>query len=149
MKARHFLKNHMDHIAIQKLRRNEALTAQDLKELERIFIEAGLAEDDDLAKLKGDGGLGIFIRSLVGLNREAAKQAFADFIAKRKPTANQTEFLNMIIDYLTERGIMDPRSLYESPFTDIDALGVEGVFEKAEVIELIEIIEDFRKRAAA
>jgi type I restriction enzyme R subunit len=55
----------------------------------------------------------------------------------------------MVIDYLTERGVMDPRSLYKSPFTDVDSLGIEGVFESAEVIELIGSIEDFRRRAAA
>ena len=55
----------------------------------------------------------------------------------------------MIIDYLTERGVMDPRLLYESPFTDLDAMGVEGVFESADVIELVGILEEVRKRAAA
>ena len=149
LKVRHFLKDHMDHIAIQKLRRNEPLTAQDIAELERILIEAGVADPDQLATLGEQGGLGLLIRSLVGLDREAAKRAFAAFIEKHKLNADQCEFLNMIIDYLTERGVMDPRSLYESPFTDFDSLGVEGVFESAEVIELIGIIEDFRKRAAA
>lgn len=102
-----------------------------------------------LANLQADGGVGVLIRSMVGLDREAAKRAFAIFIDKHNLTADQTEFLNMMIDYLTERGVMDPRLLYESPFTDIDSMGVEGVFGSAEVIELITIIEDFRKRAAA
>ena len=55
----------------------------------------------------------------------------------------------MVIDYLTERGIMDPRSLYESPFTDLDSMGLEGVFGSAEVVELLSIIEDVEKRATA
>jgi hypothetical protein len=38
-----------------------------------------------------------FVRSLVGLDREAAKQAFSEFLLNRKLTANQHEFLNMII----------------------------------------------------
>ena len=149
LKVRHFLKDHMDHIAIQKLRRNEPLTPKDIEELERILIQAAVTDAEQIATLRDEGGLGVLIRSLVGLDREAAKRAFAAFIEKHKLNADQCEFLNMIIDYLTERGIMDPRSLYESPFTDIDTLGVEGVFEGAEVIELIEIIEDFRRRAAA
>ncbi|WP_420419666.1 DEAD/DEAH box helicase family protein [Pacificispira sp.] len=149
MKVRHFLKEHQNHIAIQKLRRNEPLTEQDLQELERVFVEAGVAEQTDLEKLKEDGGLGVFVRSLVGLDREAAKRVFDSFQASRTLSASQIEFLNMIIDYLTERGVMDPRLLYESPFTDLDAMGVEGVFESADVIELVGILEEVRKCAAA
>lgn len=149
LKIRHFLKDHMDHIAIQKLRRNEPLTAQDIRELENILVEAGVADDNQLASLKDEGGLGVLIRSMVGLDREAAKRAFAEFIDRHNLTANQTEFLNMVIDYLTERGIMDPASLYESPFTDMNSMGVEGVFESAEVVELIDIIKEVQKRAVA
>jgi type I restriction enzyme R subunit len=149
MKVRHFLKEHQNHIAIQKLRRNESLTQRDLEELERVFVEAGVAEQTDLEKLKEDGGIGVFVRSLVGLDREAAKRVFDSFQALRTLSASQIEFLNMIIDYLTERGVMDPRLLYESPFTDLDAMGVEGVFESADVVELVGILEEVRKRAAA
>ncbi len=149
MKVRHFLKEHENHITIQKVRRNEPLTGQDLEELERVFLEAGIAELEDLDRVKVGGGLGVFIRSLVGLDRDAAKRAFDKFQSARTLSANQIEFLNMIIDYLTECGIMDPRLLYESPFTDLDALGVDGVFETPDVVELIDILEDVHKRAAA
>ena len=149
MKARHFLKEHADHIAIRKLRRNEPLTAQDLEELERVFIAAGIAEQTDLEKVRADGGLGVFVRSLIGLDREAAKQAFDRFQSLRTLSANQIEFLNMIIDHLTERGVMDPGLLYESPFTDLDAMGVEGIFKSGDVVELVDILQDVRKRAAA
>jgi type I restriction enzyme R subunit len=149
MKVRHFLKDHMQHIAIQKLRRNEALTAQDLAELERIFREAGVAEAEGLEQVRREGGVGLFVRSLVGLDREAAKQAFAGFIAAHNPRADQIEFLNLIIDSLTEQGVMDPARLYESPFTDADPLGVEGIFKDAQVIELIGILNDVRTRAVA
>lgn len=149
LKVRQFLTDHQNHIAILKLRRNEPLTPQDVRELEQIMIVAGVGDDQQLATLREDGGLGVLIRSMVGLDREAAKAAFAEFIAKHHLTADQTEFLNMVIDYLTERGLMDPRSLYESPFTDINSLGVEGVFKRAEVIELVGIIEDVKRRAVA
>ncbi len=148
MKARCFLKKHQDHITIRKLHRNEPLTRQDLEELERVFIEVGVAEQTDLDKVKADVGLGVFVRSLVGLDREAAKRAFDNFQASRALSASQIEFLNMIIDYLTERGVMDPRRLYESPFTDFDAMGVEGVFKSADVVELVGILEEVRRRAS-
>lgn len=149
MKVRHFLKQHADHITIQKLRRNEQLTPQDLAELERIMIEEAGASDGDLAEVSGDGGLGLFVRSLVGLERDAAKDAFAGFMAGKNLNSNQIEFINLIIDHLTERGAMDPRRLYESPFTDLDDQGVSGVFPQADVQRIVQVLNDVRGRAAA
>lgn len=147
MKVRHFLKQHEDHITLLKLRRNEQLTPQDLAELERIFREEGAA-DEDLDRIKGEeGGLGLFIRSLVGLDREAAKQALSEFIEGH--TANQIEFIDMIIDHLTERGAMDPTLLYEAPFTDLDDKGVNGVFSFEEAKKLVATLSDIRTRAVA
>lgn len=149
MKVRHFLKQHADHITIQKLRRNEQLTPQDLAELERIMIEEAVASDGDLAEVQSEGGLGLFVRSLVGLERDAAKAAFADFVAGKNLNGNQIEFINLIIDYLTERGAMDPRRLYESPFTDFDDQGVSGLFPQADVQRIVQVLNDVRERAAA
>jgi type I restriction enzyme R subunit len=148
-KARHFLEEHANHIAILKLRRNEPLTPTDLSELERIFVQAGVAEPEDLAKLRSDGGIGLFVRSLIGLDREAAKDAFAAFMGGRTLSASQIEFLNMVIDHLTERGQMDPGLLYESPFTDFDPLGVSGLFSLADTNAVIAILDDVKRRAAA
>jgi type I restriction enzyme, R subunit len=54
-----------------------------------------------------------------------------------------------VIDHLTERGVMEPRLLYESPFTDFAPLGVEGVFNGSDVAALIAILDDVNRRAAA
>ena len=149
MKVRHFLEQHADHISIQKLRRDEQLTRQDLDELERIFLEESMATPEDLEKLRDDGGLGLFIRSLVGLDREAAKAALAGFMEGRTLSANQIEFMDLIIDHLTERGVMDPRRLCESPFTDVDDQGISGLFPAAEIKQIVQLLKDVKRRAAA
>ncbi|MGN6209457.1 DEAD/DEAH box helicase family protein [Asticcacaulis sp.] len=148
-KVRHFLKDHADHITILKLRRNEQLTAQDVTELERILLEQAALSSADLQQVKAEGGLGLFIRSLVGLDREAAKQAFATFIASRALNADQIEFLDLIINHLTAEGVMEARRLYESPFTDMDDQGVSGLFQSADVIALIHLLEEVKAKAAA
>lgn len=148
-KARQFLKANQSHIAVLKLYRNEPLTATDLGELERIFAEAGIGTPEDMQRIRGEGGLGLFVRSLVGLDRTAAKRALDGFSQGRKLTAHQHEFVNMVIDHLTARGVMDPRLLYESPFTDLDPLGVAGVFEEGDVVQLFQILRDVEGRAAA
>jgi type I restriction enzyme R subunit len=149
MKIRHFVQAHADHIAVLKLRRNEQLTALDLQELQKIMIAEGGASGDDFAVADAAGGLGLFIRSLIGLEREAAKEAFAAFTANRNFTANQIEFVNLIIEHLTDRGAMDPRRLYESPFTDVDDQGVSGVFPQADVQSIVRILGDVKAKAVA
>jgi len=146
--ARVFLKQHENHIAVLKVKRNEPLTATGLKELERIFLEAGVDETAPGA-LQVDGGLPRFVRALVGLDRQAAKRAFAEFLENRRLSANQLEFLDLIIGHLTDRGVMDPKLLYEAPFTDFDRNGVEGVFEPADVVRLVEILRGIEPRLAA
>jgi type I restriction enzyme R subunit len=146
-KARVFLQPYQNHIAILKLRRNEPLTKSDLAEIERIFVEAGV-DQTSLDALRSDGGLGRFVRSLVGLDHAAAKQAFAGFIDGKALTANQLEFLDLVIDHLTARGVMDPKLLYESPFTDFDSNGVEGVFNSTDAATLIQTLRAVESNAA-
>jgi type I restriction enzyme, R subunit len=57
--------------------------------------------------------------------------------------------VHLIIDQLTEKGAMDPRRLYESPFTDMADQGVSGVFAQAEVQTIVQVLNLVRDRAAA
>ena len=149
MKVRHFLSQHENHFAILKLRQNEQLTPQDISQLESIFLDEGVGVSDDLYRIRDEGGLGLFIRSLVGMDRESAKFAMAEFIDGRALTANQIEFTDLIINHLTERGTMDPKRLYESPFTDIDDQGVSGVFPAVDVKLLLGVLDAVREKATA
>jgi type I restriction enzyme, R subunit len=146
-KVQHFLKAHRDHIAIHKIQRNEPLTKTDLQELEKILVQAAGAPSQHIESAKQEG-LGIFIRSLIGLDREAAKEAFGSFLSGKSLTANQIEFVNLIIDHLTEHGIIEPARLYESPFTDFNPKGVEGLFTPPQVKELLEIVSTVHDNAA-
>jgi type I restriction enzyme R subunit len=149
LKAQYFLKEHGDHIAIRKLRKNEPLTPTDLAELEKMFVSAGVADAATLGMVQADGGLGVFVRSLIGLDREAAKKAFDAFLSDKSLSGNQIEFLNMVIDHLTHRGVMEPGLLYESPFTDLNPLGVDGVFGEAKAAQIVSILEEINRKAAA
>ncbi len=62
-------------------------------------------------------------------------------------SASQIEFVSMIVDYLTEHGVMEPKMLYESPFTDVNPLGPEGLFETAWIDRLFETLQTIRTRA--
>ncbi|MBP9685932.1 MAG: DEAD/DEAH box helicase family protein, partial [Rhodoferax sp.] len=148
-KARQFLREQTSHLSLQRLRRNQPLTASDLAELERMLVEAGGSPEVIKLATEQNHGLGIFIRSLVGLDRETAKQAFSQFVVGTTATASQLEFIDLIVQYLTENGTMDAARLYESPFTDISQQGPEAVFPVAKVTELVRVLDDIRQRAVA
>ncbi len=149
-KARHFLRQHENHVAIHKLRTNVPLTATDLAELERMLVESGTGTPQEVEKAKEESeGLGLFVRGLVGLDKMAATQALAGFMQGKTLTANQIEFVQTIIENLTKAGVMDASRLYEAPYTRLSAKGVEGVFWEAEVVQLIEVLEQVRQRAVA
>lgn len=149
-KALAFLREHDDHLTIRRLRTNQALTALDLDELERIMLDAGVGSAEQLAQAKlENAGLGLFVRSLVGLERDAAMRAFGDFLSDKTLGADQIQFVELVIDHLTERGAMDARLLYESPYTDAHPLGAGGVFETDQVVVLHAILNEITQRAAA
>jgi type I restriction enzyme R subunit len=54
------------------------------------------------------------------------------------------KFINIIIDNLTENGAMEPKRLYESPFTDLGDQGVGGLFPKADVLQIVSVLNDVK-----
>jgi type I restriction enzyme R subunit len=149
-KARAILRTHDDHLTIRKLRLNKPLTRSDLDELERMLTTSVGADAVAVERAREESaGLGLFVRSLVGLDREAAKQAFAGFLAGRKLSSSQIEFVNLIVNHLTEHGVMDAGLLYESPFTDLTPHGPDGLFSPNDVDALCEILAQVREAAVA
>ena len=101
-KARAYLKDREDHVALQRLRRNKQLTAADLSALEEMLLASGVGGPDDLARARDEAhGLGLFIRSLVGLDREAATEAFSEFLTDTRFSAAEIRFIQMIVEHLT------------------------------------------------
>jgi type I restriction enzyme R subunit len=148
-KARQFLKAHESHISLQRLRRSQPLTSSDLQELERMLIEAGGSKKLIGKAAEQSQGLGIFIRSLVSMDKEAAVQAFSQLVSTANATPDQIEFVDLIVKELTHSGVMDAGRLYQTPYIDINPLGPEGVFPTAKVDQLFQVLADIRLSAVA
>jgi type I restriction enzyme R subunit len=150
-KVMNFLKNEENHIVLQKLRRNKPITSSDIAELERIFFESGeLGSREEFENAFGkQDKLGLFIRSLAGLDRHEAKLEFADFLDGHRYNANQIEFVNMIVDHLTQNGVMEPAILFESPYTNYDPSGLSGLFADGDASRIVDILSTIKRNAAA
>jgi type I restriction enzyme, R subunit len=149
-KARAFLLAHQTHPAVSKLRTNAPLTPADVADLERLLASGGVGSPEDIERAKAEAsGMGLFVRSLVGLDREAAKQALAGFLAGKTLGASQIEFINLVIDHLTEHGLMDAADLYGSPFTDVAPRGPDGLFTPQQVHDLVEALRRVQATAMA
>jgi type I restriction enzyme R subunit len=147
-KAAAYLKQHQDHIALQRLRRNKALTPEDLQALEQMLLDSGAGDADDITQATEESqGLGLFIRSLVGLDHQAALEAFGTYLDGTKFTAEQVRFVHLIVDELTANGVMNAARLYESPYTDHAPTGPEVVFAEADVDDIVEILNTVRANA--
>ncbi|EKX55908.1 Type I restriction-modification system, restriction subunit R [Rhodobacter sp. AKP1] len=148
-KVRRFLEKHKDHIALLKLRRAEQLTPTDLAELEKMFVAEGVSVEEGDGEITQAGGLGLFLRSLTGLDRKAAKEAFSKVTDGRTLTATQSEFIDLAVNHLAERGIIEPALFYESPFTDLNDQGIGGIFPQADVEQIVAIVKQIKLSAAA
>ena len=140
-KAEYYVREHQDHIAIAKLRGNKPLTKVDVESLEKIlWSEVGTKEDYETEY--GEKPLGEFVREIVGLDMNAAKEAFAQFLDDTSLDSRQIYFVNQIVEYIVHNGMMKDLSVLQStPFTDrgsvVDLfpdqnvwLGIRGVIDQ-------------------
>jgi type I restriction enzyme, R subunit len=146
-KAAAYLREHEDHVALQRLRRNKQLTRDDLASLEEMLVASGGRPVDIAWASQQTGGLGPFIRSLVGLDRHAATEAFARYLDGTSFSVDHVRFVSMIVDELTANGIVEPRRLFESPYTDRAPTGPDFLFPDADVEVMVSILQEVKQRA--
>ena len=117
-KAEFYIRQHQDNAVIAKLKSNQPLTAEDVKSLETIlWSEVGTKEDYEAEY--GQKPLGELVREIVGLDMNAAKAAFAEYLNDVNLDSRQIYFVNQIVEYIVHNGLMKDLSvLQESPFTD-------------------------------
>ena len=147
-KAEHYIRQHKDHIVIAKLRTNKPLTDTDVNALEEIlWKEVGTKQDYE--KEVGEKPLGEFVREIVGLDMNAAKEAFSDYLENSNLDSRQIYFVNQIVEYIVHNGMLkDFRVLQESPFTDQGS--VVDVFTDMNVwMGIRKVIESINENAVA
>lgn len=140
-KAEYYIRQHQDNEAIAKLKTNQPLTTSDIENLEEIlWKEVGSREDYE--QEYGEKPLGEFVREIVGLDMNAAKEAFSEYLSDTNMDSRQIYFVNQIVEYIVHNGMMKDLSvLQESPFTDRGSvveiftdlsvwMGIRGVIDR-------------------
>jgi type I restriction enzyme R subunit len=149
LKVERFVREHQDHLTIRRLMTNKPITSADIAGFEQILFAAdGIGDRAQFESTFGKQSLGRFIRSIVGLERGAAQDAFGEFLVSNKFSADQITFINQVVDHLVKNGTMNPDRLFEQPFTDLHSEGLAGIFPH-DAERVLAVIDEVNKRAEA
>lgn len=147
------LKRHFETDAtLQKIRAGEPVSDADLQALvSMVLTQSPHASRDILAEFFSATAepLQFAIRTIIGMHPGAVKATFSEFARKHpKLTAKQTRFLSLLQNHIARYGSITVERLYDSPFTVVDADGLDGVFENEnEVSDLLEVVRRFEPPA--
>lgn len=147
-KAEYYIRQHQDNIVIAKLKTNKPLTSSDISALEDIlWKEVGTKEDYEHEY--GQKPLGELVREIVGLDMNAAKEAFSEYLDGAGLDSRQIYFVNQIVEYIVHNGMMKDLSvLQESPFTDQGSV-VEIFTDLSVWMGIRKIIDSINENAVA
>ncbi|MCU6726331.1 Type-1 restriction enzyme R protein [uncultured Clostridium sp.] len=146
--AEYYIRQHQDNIAIAKLKTNQPLTPADVAALEKaLWQEVGTKQDYE--QEYGSKPLGEFVREIVGLDMNAAKEAFSEYLTNTSLDDRQIYFVNQIVEYIVHNGILKDFSvLQESPFTDRGSV-VEVFTDMTVWMGIRKVIDTINANAAA
>ena len=117
-KAEYYVRQHQDDEVISKLKHNKPMTHEDINILEKI-LWSELGTEDEYKAEYGEKPLGQFVREIVGLDMNVAKEAFSEYLESTDLDSRQIYFVNQIVEYIVRNGMMNDLSvLQETPFTD-------------------------------
>lgn len=142
-----FIRKNKNHLVIDKLYRNLPINAFELQQLEQYLVAEALDSKEKFVEEYGEQPLGTFIRKIIGLDQEAILLHFATFIKEANLSAKQIKFVDTVVRYFTKNGYLEPSSLMEPPFTELDDSGVIGMFEDNHALELINLVKGVNQNA--
>lgn len=145
-----FIRKNRSHLVIDKLYKNLPITGAELQVLEAFLLneKEGLESKERFIKEYGDQPLGKFIRNIIGMDVEVTNKLFADFITKGNLNANQITFIQKVITYLNQNGVIEKQILTQSPFNEQHDQGVFGIFPEEDTFAaIIKVINQVNQNA--
>lgn len=146
-RVKKYLDDHRQHLVIHKLTHNIPITTAELEELERmLFEQSELGGREAFQKAFGEKPLGALVRSILGLDAQAARDVFAEFLQTPGLNTAQIRFIDRIIRYLTVNGVIDPGQLFEPTFTELYSGGLT-IFDERLAGRVVDLLEGVRRNA--
>ena len=88
-----------------------------MEELERILWEE-LGTRDDYDHIAEGNSVGVFVRKIVGMDRDAISKMFAEYLSMYDFNEAQEEFLHQIVTFVLQNGDIEVMNLInDEPFS--------------------------------
>ncbi|WP_257159141.1 DEAD/DEAH box helicase family protein [Corynebacterium cystitidis] len=144
-RLREFFNEQKYSVAMQKLRTARPLTEQDIAALEEMVAQVSSEDVERVRKSLGGGdSVPAFIRRLVGLEPDAVRAEFSDFLDGSTLTANQIGFTKTLVDVICSQGGIEISSIWEPPF---DAYPLTDLFETSQIVDITSRIKKINEVA--
>ena len=133
---------------LQKLKQGQEISTEEAEQLaEELHNEHPHITIDLLRKVYNHrkAALVQFIKHILGIEQletfaETVTKAFDDFISKHSYlTSRQLQFLDLLKNFVLEKGDVSKRNLIESPFTMLHPEGIRGIFNQKEIDEILSL----------
>ncbi|SEM28901.1 type I restriction enzyme, R subunit [Aquimarina amphilecti] len=137
---------------LQKIKSGEKVTEEEAEQLaEELHEEDPHITEQLLRKVYNHQKAKFiqFIKHILGIeilesfDAEVSRLVQAFIKEHSNLSTRQIEFLNLLKDYIIERGEIEKRDLISSPFTIIHPKGIRGVFTPSEIKEILALTEKF------
>lgn len=135
---------------LQKLKQGQEITTDEAEQLaEELHNEHPHITIDLLRKVYNHrkAALVQFIKHILGIEQletfaETVTKAFDNFISKHSYlTSRQLQFLDLLKNFVLEKGDVSKRNLIESPFTMLHPEGIRGIFNQKKIDEILRLTE--------
>ncbi len=145
-RVRSYLTKHKDVGAVYKIHNNLQLDEEDVKQLENILWKE-LGTKEEYENNYSNKNLGVLVRQVVGLDHQAAQSAFSKFIDDNHLNANQMHFVNEVIKYVQENGLVeDVNILVNSPL--FKPLNFITIFEANTLRNFVTQVNSLKEKAS-
>lgn len=136
-----------ENVTLKKIRTGKPVSEVEMKSvLSMAVAQVPNVEYDDLLEFYPEAApLEVILRSIVGMEIEVVKEKFAEFQSKYRLEAMQSHFLTTLQRIISKNGSIKITQLYDAPFTDLHANGLDGVFydNDEQIDAIIDIVKTF------
>lgn len=106
-----------------------------------------LGSKEQYEKDYGDTTVTKLVRKVVGLDRQAAMEAFSTFLSEQNLNLQQSQFVELIIDYIVKNGTLERQALQQDPFSSVGGIMMVFKDQLPKARGILDIIDRINRNA--